>query len=1183
MVQKKQLFDFEHKGNEKHYFKLRPALLSLCMLTFIGGYSQTGQVNLNLKNATVKELFREIEKQTSYRFSYRDIEINNKGGITISGQGKELKEVLTNELAKQELSYTVSGNKIIVSTAKKEAVSTKEKKITGKVIDAKGEPVIGATIMEKGTTNGTITDFDGNFTLDVSNNAIIEVSYIGYQQQIIKAIYDKPLSVTLKEDTEMLDEVVVVGYGTQKKINLTGAVSVVDSKSMEDRPVPRVSQMLQGALPNVNVSYTSGYPGSSANINIRGVNSISGNASPLVLIDGIEGELDRLNPNDIASISVLKDASSAAIYGARASYGVILVTTKEGTSGKTNISYNGRFSLSNQTTSTDFETRGYYSAGINDLFFSNYNGKPYTNYTKEDYYQLWLRKDDKVENSERPWIITDNRDGRETYVYYANYDWYNHLYKQKRPMWEHNISISGGNDKLSYFLSGNMVDQTGIFRQNPDKYKVYNIRSKIIAKLSSHFTLSNNTKYHFDSYSYPGLSGINNNFNTAVNHALASFVPTNPDGTSVYITSLSNNVILDGMGAILNYGKHKNEDKRYEFATTFELTYSIIKDLNLKANYSIQNYNYITMNRSVNVPYSKYPGEIQYLNTGSGINKLSENHTNHWYQAINIFGDYSFNIIGHQFKIMAGYNFETKLFKDTKASRTGLLSDDLNDFNLATGDVYTLSGGQNEYALLGYFYRINYSYKDGRYLFETSGRYDGSSRFKKGHRFGFFPSASIGWRISEEPFFEKVKKNIDNLKIRFSYGTLGNQQVGYYDYLQTINTNGVMNYIFGNGQKGNYASVTSPNSTDLTWETVSTANLGIDLGLFNNRLNLSADAYIRDTKDMLTLGKKLPAVYGAKEPKENAANLRTKGWEIMLSWNDSFTLINKPFKYDISFGIADNTTKITKFDNPSKILDEYYVGKRLGDIWGYVVDGLFKTDEEAAAYEVDQSSVNFVINTAQVNPGLHAGDMKFVDLDGDKKISMGANTVDNPGDRKVIGNSLPRYTYNLRTGFNWYGVDFSIYFQGIGHQDWYPGKDAVMFWGPYARPYSSFIPRDFLSKVWSENNPNAYFPRPIGYLALGKDRSLGVVNDRYLQNLAYCRIKNITLGYTIPTKITKKICIEKLHIYFSGENIFTFSALKSKYIDPEQASSENSINSGTGNAKTYPWSKTYSFGLNVTF
>ena len=392
-----------------------------------------------------------------------------------------------------------------------------------------------------------------------------------------------------------------------------------------------------------------------------------------------------------------------------------------------------------------------------------------------------------------------------------------------------------------------------------------------------------------------------------------------------------------------------------------------------------------------------------------------------------------------------------------------------------------------------------------------------------------------------------------------------------------------MNYIFGNGQKGNYASVTSPNSTDLTWETVSTANLGIDLGLFNNRLNLSADAYIRDTKDMLTLGKKLPAVYGAKEPKENAANLRTKGWEIMLSWNDSFTLINKPFKYDISFGIADNTTKITKFDNPSKILDEYYVGKRLGDIWGYVVDGLFKTDEEAAAYEVDQSSVNFVINTAQVNPGLHAGDMKFVDLDGDKKISMGANTVDNPGDRKVIGNSLPRYTYNLRTGFNWYGVDFSIYFQGIGHQDWYPGKDAVMFWGPYARPYSSFIPRDFLSKVWSENNPNAYFPRPIGYLALGKDRSLGVVNDRYLQNLAYCRIKNITLGYTIPTKITKKICIEKLHIYFSGENLFTFSTLKSKYIDPEQASSENSINSGTGNAKTYPWSKTYSFGLNVTF
>lgn len=668
-----------------------------------------------------------------------------------------------------------------------------------------------------------------------------------------------------------------------------------------------------------------------------------------------------------------------------------------------------------------------------------------------------------------------------------------------------------------------------------------------------------------------------------MNHALASFVPVNPDGSAVYLTSLSNSAVLDGMGAILAYGKHKNEDQRYEFSTTFEASFNVMKNLNVRANYSYLHYNYQTMNRTVNVPYSKYPGEISYLTTGNGVNQLKETQTNHWYQAFNVYGDYMLDIADHQFKIMAGYNYETKRLKDIKVSRQGLLSDDLNDLNLAVGDAMTMSGGQNEYALLGAFYRLNYSYKGGRYLFETSGRYDGSSRFRSGHRFGFFPSASVGWRISEEPFFGNLKKNIDNVKLRLSYGSLGNQQVGYYDYIQTINTNGTMNYIFGDQKKGSYASVSDPNSADLTWETVSTWNVGLDLGFFNNRLNLTADAYIRDTKGMQTSGKKLPGAYGANEPKQNAANLRTKGWELMLTWNDAFKLANKPFRYNLSVGLADNTSEITKFDNPSKILSDYYVGQKLGDIWGYVVDGLFRTDEEAASYNVDQSAVNFVINTAQVNPGLHAGDMKFVDLDGDHKISSGSNTADDPGDRKIIGNSLPRYTYSIQGGFDWYGFDFSIYLQGVGHQDWYPGTNSVFFWGPYARPYSSFIPRDFLSNVWSPENPDAYFPRPIGYLALGNNRSLGVVNDRYLQNLAYCRVKNITVGYTIPAVWTKKVKIERLHIYFSGENLFTFSPLKSDYIDPEQASAENSIKSANGNAKLYPWSKTYSFGVNVTF
>ena len=1159
-------------------------LLVLLLGIMISVSASAQKVTINLKQVKLEKVFSAITQQTGLTVAYSRTIVNPDRIVTVEAKNQELSKVLNDLFIGTNVNYEIGKTKIYLkekaTDAEQQTNNVSKRNISGRIVDEKGEPIIGASVMVQGSSLGTITNVDGRYTLaNVPENSTVTISYIGYTTVNYAATSRNLSQVVLREDSKTLEEVVVVGYGTQKKVNLTGAVAIVSGDELTTRSAANLSQLLQGSVPNMNVNFSSGRPGQGGNFNIRGVNSISADAAPLTIIDGIEGDINKVNPNDVESISVLKDASAAAVYGARAAYGVILVTTKNGKVGKTNVSYNGRFSFGDTTTSTDFETRGYYSAGINDMFYKTYQGVPYTHYTQEDYHELWIRRNDKVEDPSRPWVVEKNGE----YKYYGNFDWYNYLYRKNRPMWEHNISVSGGNEKLNYYLSGNTVDQTGIFRQNPDKYKVYNFRSKISAKITPRLTISNNTKYHYNSYSYPGLSGINNNFNTAVNHALASFVPINPDGSAVYLTSLSNSAILDGMGAILAYGKHKNEDQRYEFSTTFEASFNVMKNLNVRANYSYLHYNYQTMNRTVNVPYSKYPGEISYLTTGSGVNQLKETQTNHWYQAFNVYGDYMLDIADHQIKIMAGYNYETKRLKDIKVSRQGLLSDDLNDLNLAVGDAMTMSGGQNEYALLGAFYRLNYSYKGGRYLFETSGRYDGSSRFRSRHRFGFFPSASVGWRISEEPFFGNLKKNIDNVKLRLSYGSLGNQQVGYYDYIQTINTNGTMNYIFGDQKKGSYASVSDPNSADLTWETVSTWNIGLDLGFLNNRLNLTADAYVRDTKGMQTSGKKLPGAYGANEPKQNAANLRTKGWELMLTWNDAFKLANKPFRYNLSVGLADNTSKITKFDNPSKILSDYYVGQKLGDIWGYVVDGLFRTDEEAANYNVDQTAVNFVINTAQVNPGLHAGDMKFVDLDGDHTISSGSNTADDPGDRKIIGNSLPRYTYSIQGGFDWYGFDFSIYLQGVGHQDWYPGTNSVFFWGPYARPYSSFIPRDFLSQVWSPENPDAYFPRPIGYLALGNNRSLGVVNDRYLQNLAYCRVKNITVGYTIPAVWTKKVKIERLHIYFSGENLFTFSPLKSDYIDPEQASAENSIQSANGNAKLYPWSKTYSFGVNVTF
>lgn len=1161
----------------------RLLFVSLLVIGTTLSFAQT--ITKDFKNEPLKKVLKEVERQTNYSIIYKKGEIDENRRITGRFQKSTLEETL-NTILGDKIEYKLQ-NKLIILSPKHKAITkasyNTNRKITGKVVGADNEPIIGATLKIKGKNTGAITNVDGVYVLDAEDNDLITISYIGFESKTLRANQLKNNGTTvLTESSQSLNELVVIGYGSQKKINLTGAVAVVQGKEMAGRPSPRSSQMLQGLVPNMNITFSSGYPGVSPNINIRGVNSISG-GSPLILIDGIEGNIDRINPNDIESISVLKDTSSAAIYGARASYGVILVTTKNGASEKPTVNYDGRFSWSSQTTSTDYETRGYYSAGINDLFYSNYAGKPYTNYTEDDYKQLWARRNDKTEQPERPWVVTDQRDGKETYIYYANFDWYNHLFRKTRPMWEHNVSINGGNKKTNYYLSANTASQTGIFKQNPDHYLVYNIRGKLGIQLTDKIHLTNNTKYHYDSYSYPGLAGVNNTFNGITNHGLASFVPTNPDGSIVCKTSLNNEIIMDGVGAILEHGKHNNKDRRHEFSNTIELSWNVLKGLNLHTNYSIVQYNYITKNRTVNIPYSHYPGETQTLTTGSMVNKLTENHTNHTYRAFNVYGDYQFDLDGHQFKMMGGYNFESKKLKDTSASRQGLLSDDLDDFNLATGDVMNINGGQNEYAIVGLFYRLNYSFKNGRYLMETSGRYDGTSRFQKGHRFGFFPSASAGWRISEEPFFKHLKKTFSNVKLRVSYGALGNQQVGYYDYIQTINTNRTMSYLFGDQQMGNYASVSDPNSADLTWEKVSTANIGLDLGMLNNKLNLNFDAYIRDTKGMQAAGKKLPAVYGAKSPKQNAANLRTKGWELALTWNDSFQLQGNPFKYNFTVGVADNTSEITKYDNPSRILNDYYEGQKLGDIWGYVVDGYFLTDEEATNYEVDQTAVNSIINSSQVDPGVHAGDLKFVDLDGDKKISIGANTADHPGDRRIIGNALPRYTYSLQTGASWAGFDISVFFQGVGKQNWYPGQNALGFWGPYSRPYASFISSTFLKDVWSPDNPNAYFPRPRGYIALKSNRSLGAVNTKYLQNLAYCRIKNITMGYTLPAQLTNKVGVERIRIYFSGENLFTFTALRSKYIDPEQASAQNSIRSGSSTAKLYPWSKTYSFGLSVTF
>lgn len=1069
------------------------------------------------------------------------------------------------------------------------SLSAQKRVVSGKVFDAEQEPMIGVTVQLEGTTKGIISDLNGNFELEVpSGEATLTVSFVGYVTEKIKLSANQTsITIYMKEDAVLLDEAVVVGYGTQKRVNLTGSVSVVGGKELEDRVAHSVTHMLQGAVPGLNITTSSGKPGSTPSINVRGITSING-ASPLVLIDGVEGDLNRVNPNDVESISVIKDAAAAAVYGARAAFGVILVTTKSGTDrgGKAMVRYSGRLGWEETTTSTDYENRGYWSVYTVNKFWNADSGTLYFNYTDHDMQQLLARVNDKKEHPDRPWVVEDVRNGRNQWVYYGNYDWWDMLFREQRPVQKHSVSFNGGSNDVKYLVSGAYDRQEGIQRQHPDMYERYNLRSKIDFNINKWSTLSNNTSFFTSKYTSLGDGSVDNTLGYSARHALANIPMQNPDGSWIYSTPYSSYKVANGRHIILGENSHRLTNIATDFANTSRIVITPIKSLSVTADFTYRFYQSRNTSRSNHMYFREYPdAEMGVYSTGAGENQLDEIVNTRNYYSTNVFATYNetFNKV-HNLTGVVGLNYETLKLKNLTGWGRNLSSWELDDLNLvgpdSQGNTLTgVSGGQNEYALMGYFGRINYDY-EGRYLFEVSGRYDGTSRFASGHRWGWFPSASAGWRISEESFFEPARNYIDNLKLRGSYGSLGNQNVSsYYAYLRLISINDFAGYSFGEGSTmGKYSTIGAPVASDLTWETSKQWNLGLDMTFLNNRLNFVGDIYIRDTEDMLTDGVALPGVYGATSPKMNAADLRTKGYELSINWKDRIQLANKPLEYGFGFNLSDYRSEITKYDNPEKSFAKaYYEGMRIGEIWGFVTDGLFQSREEAQAYaqEVDLSYIN-----NRITGGWQGGDLKFLDIDHDGKLGIGSNTVDDPGDRKILGNSLPSLSYGINANVRWQGVDLSVFFQGTGNHYWYPHGQMMSFWGPYSYPYLSYLPKNFLDKVWAEDNPDAYFTRPMAYSATSGPMSK--VNDRYLQNLRYLRFKNLTVGYTVPANLTKKILIDNVRLYFSGENLCFWAPIKknSKYVDPEAVIDRS--NDVYQNAY-YPWAKTFMFGIDVTF
>jgi len=1054
--------------------------------------------------------------------------------------------------------------------------------IRGKVVDEKGIPLPGATVKIVESNQAIKTGENGNFDFNVPDGTYtLEVSYISYLTQRIPEVAissgaHKSIIIRLKSATTGLNEVVVVGYGTQKKVNLTGAISQVDSKIFEDRPVTGIAQALQGAIPNLNITFGDGHPGSTGTFNVRGFASITNVAgSPLILIDGVPGSVDMLNPHDVETVTVLKDAASSAIYGARAAFGVILITTKKSKNGKMSVTFGSNYGFQQVTTRTDFVTDGYTQLRLADEAFSRDNGVSYSGYNANDYAQLKLRQTDKS----LPSVVLQNRNGHDQYVYYGNTDWWKFLFRDKTPTMEQSLNITGGNDKVDFLISGRYFQQKGLYQPalREDVYNAYNFRAKINAHLSNWFTISTNTQFAANDYVWPG-TGYNGNNTGFYNHAMAAYVPRNPDGTITFRTGLNNYGASEYPD--LQNKKSLGGTKNYDLSNTVGFEAGIVKGLTLNGLYGFELNPYSDFQRQAVIGWSNTPGIINY----QGNDQLTETSHLNQHHSVNLYATYETRLQSNHVKLTGGYNYELQRFKSNYGQRQNLLSQDLNQLDLGTGRQVT-GGNASEWALLGYFVRINYDYA-GKYLLEGDGRYDGTSRFPSKSRFGFFPSLSAGWRISEEDFFKNLKSAFSEFKLRASYGTLGNQDIGknlsdLYPYIPVINSS-LSNWIIG-GSQTQTISAPNPVVPNFTWEKSTSLNFGADLSFFKDRLTATFDLYNRKTKDMLINGKTLPSVFGAPSPKQNAGDLQTKGWDMTVNWHDGGDVFGKPIAYNFGFNVSNYKSVITKFDNPNKLLDNYYVGQQIGEIWGYSIDGFFKSDAEAQNWKINQ---DYIDDQRTGSPGvwsqLHGGDLKFKDVNGDGVINDGKRTATDHGDLRKIGNSLPRYAFGINAGFNWNNFDLSLFFQGVGKQDWYPNTEAGQFWGTFGRPYSSFIPKDFESKLWTPQNPNSYFPINRGYAAYSGGE-LKNPNDKYLQNIAYIRLKNITVGYNLPLAWTKRLKTERFRIFFTGQNLLTLTSLKNKYIDPEQINPNPAEVRVDVGGRSYPFMKSYTLGVDFTF
>jgi len=1128
-------------------------------------YAQnSARVTLKMEDKTYAEVFDTIEQQTGYFFFYNHDQFDDSQRISVNVNGKSINQVLSTLFQGKPVSFELKDKNILLK--KKSSVATSSQKQAGKgrtlvgiVVDQSGEPLPGVTVSVKGTTRGTVTDLDGNYSLSkVEKGQMLLFSFIGLTDKEVKVGPQRRIDVTMADNAIGLEEVVVVGYGVQKKVNLTASVSQVDSKIIANRPISGTAQGLQGAIPNLEISSSSygGEPGSSMNMNIRGFMTSGGtgsisSSSPLILVDGVEMSINNVDPEDIETVSVLKDASAASIYGSRAAGGAIIITTKSGKDmkGGMKIAYSNNFSWSTPTDWPEQATALEYAYAMNDAAANLGKGA----YWSEEKLG-WIKQNMENPGSAPTLVAKSNGlDWDQSNVGIgatASTDWKDFLMRDWTFSQKHNINLKGGDQQLNYYVSAGYYDEQGILKQADEMYQKYNLDAKINAQPYKWLNFSLLTKFIRTKTKYPSDYRFGRG---RIFDALSKLKPTLPTVDPTYGEPL--------IQAYYPAWKLETEASTNDQVVLLpRVRIEPIKDWIINLEYNYKRNNNKKISQALMYEYHRPNGDVaQYPSQDQTFVKPGL-YTNE-YRSPNLFTSYSKSYKGHNFKLMVGYQNEYYKLYNLTASAVSLLSDNIPSISTSVGEQ-KVDDGISHWSTESMFSRFNYDYK-GKYLAEISYRRDGSSRFAAGSRWAGFPSFSAGYNVAKEDFWP-LKDEISTFKVRGSYGTLGNQNVANYLYAPTISVN-QGSYLF-DGSWAYVAGTPDLSSMNLTWEKVKTTDFGFDISALSNRLTVNFDWYRTDISDMAAQGEALPAVLGTSAPLTNIGSSRVQGWETEISWRDQV----KDFKYNVRLVLSDYKRTMQDYPNPNKLLSYNYSGKDLGEIWGLEWDGWYQTQDEIDNNEVDQSYI--------YGGKWNTGDTKYVDQNGDKKIDVGDNTLDDHGDLKVIGNTTPRYQFGINLGAEWRGFDLSIFIQGVGKKDYYMGSSAYR--GVAQGPFHSNLNttnidywRDETSALGA--NYNSFYPKPYSANPGQNNKNYKYKVNRYVADASYARLKSLQIGYTLPKILTRKALLDNVRIFISGENLLTVTDFP--MYDPE------SVRGNFGNAIAYPLSKTFSTGINVSF